>query len=132
MLSGCPAYLSFCDLNPTSPLCIGGPGGGGGPLAVGALSCNTLGYTFTNTAVTASGNCDLVAIILALLSWMAWIITLLAVLSGLRAAYLYITAMGNEKNLILAKRYLIYTTIGVAVSVLTFSIVAITRAILNI
>lgn len=133
----CEAGVSFCALFPMDPLCIGGPGGGpggGGPFigTPGVNSCNTLGYTFTGTAVTPSGNCDIVAIILALLSWVAWVIALLAVLSGLRAAYLYITAMGDEKKLILAKRYLIYTTIGVGVSVLTFSIVAITRAILNI
>ncbi|MBI5913620.1 PKD domain-containing protein [Candidatus Azambacteria bacterium] len=127
------AWADFCAVNPTHPLCVGGPDGGGpGGIVLGIASCNTLGYTFTGTAITPSGNCDLVAIILALLSWMAWIIALLAVLSGLRAAYLYITAMGDEKNLILARRYLIYTTIGVAVAVFTFSIVAITRAILNI
>ena len=133
-LPGCEGWKTWCDENPTSPPCVssGCTGPGCGILLTGATSCNTLGYTFTNTAVTASGNCDLVAIILALLSWIAWIIALLAVLSGLRAGYLYITAMGNEQNLILAKRYLIYTTIGVGVSVLTFSIVAITRAILNI
>ena len=125
-------YDTFCSLNPTHPLCVGGGGPGGGSIVAGITSCNTLGYTFTGTAITPSGNCDLVAIILALLSWMAWIIALLAVLSGLRAAYLYITSMGDERKLILARRYLIYTTIGVGVSVLTFSIVAITRAILNI
>lgn len=96
------------------------------------LQCNTLGYTFTGTAVTPAGTCDIVAIILAILSWIAWLIALLAVLSGLRAAYLYITSMGDEKRLREARAYLIYTTIGVGVAVLTFSIVAITRALLNI
>lgn len=130
-LPGCAGWLSFCALNPTNPLCAGGSGSFGA-IPSGTASCNTLGYTFTGTAVTPSGNCDLVAIILALLSWLAWIIALLAVLSGLRAAYLYITSMGDERKLILARNYLIYTTIGVGVSVLTFSIVAITRVILNI
>ena len=125
-------YDTFCSLNPTHPLCVDGYSGQIGSILSGITSCNTLGYTFTGTAVTPSGNCDLVAIILALLLWMAWIIALLAVLSGLRAGYLYITSMGDERKLILARRYLIYTTIGVGVSVLTFSIVAITRAILNI
>ena len=113
--------------NPCPPFCGGGGGGGGGP-----VSCNTLGYTFTGTAIRPSGNCSLVAIILALLSWLAWFVALLAVLSGLRAAYLYITSAGNEKKLRLAYQYLIYTTIGVGVAILSFSAVAITRAILNI
>ena len=91
-----------------------------------------LGYEFFNHAIKPSGNCSLVAIILALLSWLAWIVALLAVLSGLRAAYLYITSAGDEKKLRLAYSYLIYTTIGVGVAILSFSAVAITRAILNI
>lgn len=131
-LPGCGEWMSFCALNPLNPLCVGGGPGGFIAIPSGPTTCNTLGYTFTGTAITPSGNCDLVAIILALLSWMAWVVALLAVLSGLRAAYLYITSMGDEKKLILARRYLIYTTLGVAVAVLTFSIVAITRAILNI
>ncbi|MEK7493628.1 MAG: PKD domain-containing protein [Patescibacteria group bacterium] len=131
-LPGCGEWGGICDQIPPPPICVGGGPGGVIAIPSGTASCNTLGYTFTGTAITPSGNCDLVAIILALLSWMAWIIALLAVLSGLRAAYLYITSMGDEKKLILARRYLIYTTLGVAVAVLTFSIVAITRVILNI
>ncbi|MCR4323329.1 MAG: PKD domain-containing protein [Candidatus Azambacteria bacterium] len=133
-----PECTDFCVLNPFLPECCVGPlctlpGGGPGPGALpGEASCNTLGYTFTNTAITASGNCSLVALLLALLSWLAWFVALLVVLSGLRAAYLYITSMGDQRKLILARSYLIYTTIGVGVAVLTFSIVAITRAILNI
>jgi len=114
-----PSPPAFCNVTGILP-------------ATGMLSCNTLGVTFFNTAVTPTGNCDLVAILLALLNWLAWIVSLLAVLSGLRAAYLYITSVGDEKRLNLAKSYLIYTTIGVGVAVLSFGIVAITRAILNI
>ena len=113
----CDIDPSLCDRTPTPR---------------GPVSCNTLGYTFTGTAIRPSGNCSLVAIILALLSWLAWIVALLAVLSGLRAAYLYITSAGDEKKLRLAYSYLIYTTIGVGVAILSFSLVAITRAILNI
>ncbi|MBI3685501.1 hypothetical protein HY250_03800, partial [Candidatus Azambacteria bacterium] len=138
---GCDVGTGSCDDCSTNPLLSGckfipppPPGGCSDCRGISPVdpSCNTLGYTFTGTAVTPAGHCDLVAIILALLSWMAWLIALLAVLSGLRAAYLYITAMGDEKRLNLAKSYLLYTTIGVGVAVLTFGIVAITRAILNI
>ncbi len=120
---------NFCDRFPLSPLCniYGDPtiSGGGG-------ECNTLGYAFHGSAITPAGDCSLLAIILALLSWFAWLIGLLAVLSGLRAAFLYITSLGDEKRLNAAKSYLIYTTIGVGVAVLSFGIVGITRALLGI
>ncbi|HEY4519149.1 MAG TPA: VWA domain-containing protein [Candidatus Paceibacterota bacterium] len=114
----CNPGPSYCSLHPDDLQCSG--------------SCNTLGYEFHGTAIKPSGNCSLLAIILALLSWLAWFVALLAVLSGLRAAYLYITSAGDEKKLRLAYSYLIYTTIGVGVAILSFSAVAITRAILNI
>lgn len=117
-LPGCSNAPSFCSLHPDDPTCSG--------------SCNTLGYEFHGSAIKPSGNCSLLAIILALLSWLAWVVALLAVFSGLRAAYLYITSAGDEKKLRLAYQYLIYTTIGVGVAILSFSAVAITRAIFNI
>ena len=91
-----------------------------------------MGITFFEDAVDEDGTCDILAMILAIISWMAWLVALLAVLSGLRAAYLYITAMGNEKRLILARSYLIYTTIGVVVAILSFGLVAIVRALMGI
>ena len=74
----------------------------------------------------------MVAIILALLSWLAWFIALLAVLSGLRSAYLYITSGGDSEQLVKARKYIIYTIVGIMVAILSFSIVGITRVILNI
>ena len=125
-------FQSFCQLNPLSPLCNSGGPGPGWFGSTGITSCNALGITFYGTAITPAGTCDLVAIILALLQWLAWFIGLLAVLSGLRAAYLYITAVGDQKRLNLAKSYLIYTTIGVGVAVVSYGIVSITRAIMDI
>ncbi|MEK7520012.1 MAG: PKD domain-containing protein [Patescibacteria group bacterium] len=118
----------ICIINPALCQTHGDPFG----VTPGELTCNTLGYEFHGTAVTPLGNCDLVAIILAILSWLAWIVALLAVFSGLRAAYLYITSAGDEKKLRDARAYLIYTTVGVGVAILSFSIVAITRALMNI
>ncbi len=135
-----------CDTNPElpecQPWCVRFPwlcNGGGGPGSVidplpptDGDSCSFMGITFFGDAVDDDGTCDILAMILAIISWMAWLVALLAVLSGLRAAYLYITAMGNEKRLILARSYLIYTTIGVIVAILSFGLVAIVRALMGI
>lgn len=118
-----PQCRNFCQLFPNDPSCR---------IIVGPASCSFMGITFFGVAVDDDGTCDIVAMILAIISWIAWIVALLAVLSGLRAAYLYITAMGNEKRLNLAKMYIIYTTIGVVVAIVSFGLVAIVRALMGI
>lgn len=95
--------------------------------------CNVLGIKFTGTApgtgIGPSQNCSIVAVILALLNWFAWLITVVAVVYGLRGGYLYITSAGNETKLEEARRSIIYTMVGVIVAILSFSIIAITRSI---
>ena len=122
-----PGSIPFCDLNPGDPSCV----------QVNVSSpinqCNVLGIAFQGTApgsgIGPSQNCSIVAVLLAILQWFAWIVALLAVVYGLRGGYTYITSAGNNVKLELAKRYIIYTMIGVVVAVISFSIIAITRAV---
>lgn len=95
--------------------------------------CNVMGIEFNGvapgTGIGPARNCSIVAVILALVNWFAWLVAVLTVVYGLRGGYLYITSAGNEKRLEEAKKSIIYTMVGVVVAVMSFSIIAITRAI---
>ncbi len=123
----------ICVLNPNAPGC---PGGQQITSIQGDNICNVLGIEFQGTApgsgIGPSNNCSIVAVLLAIVQWFAWIVALIAVVYGLRGGYTYITAAGNEARLELAKKYIIYTMVGVVVAMLSFSIVAITRAVVGI
>ena len=80
------------------------------------------------TGIGPTANCSIVHLIIALIYWMAWIVTVLAVIYGLRGAYTYITANGDSKRLELAKKYLIYTVVGIIVALISFAIVAIVKS----
>ncbi len=98
--------------------------------------CNVLGIEFQGTApgtgIGPSQNCSIVAVLLAILQWFAWLVAVFAVVYGLRGGYTYITSAGDAAKLELAKRYIIYTMVGVVVAVLSFSIIAIARSVAGI
>ena len=103
------------------------------PVAVLNPQCDILGLSFKTSVVPGTGigptaNCSIVHLIIALIYWMAWIVTVLAVIYGLRGAYTYITANGDSKRLELAKKYLIYTVVGIIVALISFAIVAIVKS----
>jgi len=60
-----------------------------------------------------------------LVDWFAWFVALAAVVMGLYAGFLFITAAGDDTKLKDAKKTLFYAIVGVVVSILAFSIVAI-------
>jgi len=84
----------------------------------------------TQGAVTNTDT--LVNTILGLVNWVAWFVGLLAVVMGLWAGILFITAGGDAAKLSTARNILLYAIIGIAVAILAFGIVSISRAILNI
>jgi hypothetical protein len=126
----CPIGTSWDPLNqicaPIQPIV-----GGGGP-----NMCNVLGIAFNGTApgtgIGPTANCSIAAILLALLQWFAWIVAVVAVVYGIRGGYLYITSGGDEAKLTESKKAVIYTMIGVIVAIVSFGIIAIARAFLNI
>jgi len=84
----------------------------------------------TQGAVTNTDT--LVGAIMGLVNWVAWFVGLLAVLMGLYAGILFITAGGNAETITKARNILLYAIVGIAVSILAFGLVSISRAILNI
>jgi|GEM_PF-6432439 len=102
----------------------------------GGTVCNVLGIKFQGTApesgIGPSSNCSILAVILAIVQWFAWLVAMIAVIYGLRGGYLYITSGGNETKLAESRKSIMYTVIGVIVAIVSFGIVAIARAIAGI
>jgi len=92
----------------------------------GGIDANALGVQGTVTSTTT-----LVSTILGLINWVAWFVALVAVVFGLYAGLLFISAGGDDSKISKAKSILIYAVIGIAVAILAFSIVAISRSIVN-
>jgi PKD repeat protein len=132
-----PIGQNNCPLNtnwdPNTQTCIAIVGSNPSP---GGNICNVLGIQFQGTApgtgIGPTQNCSILAVILAIVQWFAWLVALIAVVYGLRGGYLYITSGGNETKLEESKKAIIYTMIGVVVAILSFSFVAIARAVAGI
>jgi len=81
------------------------------------------------STVTAS---TFTATVMNLVNWFSWFIGVIAVVMGLYAGFLFITARGEPAQLQTAKKILLYAVIGIAVAILAFSIIAIAKAILGL
>jgi len=92
----------------------------------GGIDANALG---TQGTVTSTGT--LVDAILGLVYWLAWFISLAAVVLALISGFLFITSAGDEAKLKKAKGALLLSIIVVVVAILSFSIVSIARSIVN-
>ena len=95
---------------------------------------------FTDTQLTETSNIgragfdldQLIGSIARVVNWFSWFIAVVAVAMGLYAAFLYITARGDAKQVSDAHKTLVYAIMGIAVAILAFSIVTITKTFLNI
>ena len=63
-----------------------------------------------------------------LINWFSWFVSITAVATGLYAGALYLTAKGDPAKTASASRGLLYTIIGVVVSIAAFSIKAIVKS----
>ena len=92
------------------------------------------GLTAGNLGVSGSitNTSDLVQKIMDLVAWIAWFVGLMAVLMGLYAGVLFITAAGNAETITKARSILLYAIVGIAVAVLAFSLVAISKSVFNL
>ena len=91
------------------------------------LTADTLG---TSGSITSTAS--LVQKIMDLVNWIAWFVGLMAVLMGLYAGVLFITAAGNADSITKARSILLYAIVGIAVAVLAFSLVAISKSVFNL
>ena len=92
------------------------------------------GLTSGNLGVSGpiASTSDLVQKIMDLISWVAWFIGLAAVIMGLYAGILFITAAGDPAKVVTARNILLYAIVGIAVAVLAFSLVAISKSVFNL
>ena len=74
----------------------------------------------------------LVAVVVRLIQWIAWIVGLLAVLMGLYAGILFITAGGDAAKIEKARGILLYAIVGIVVAIIAFGLVAISKSIVGI
>jgi len=74
----------------------------------------------------------LVLSIMGLVNWFAWFVGLAAVVMGLYAGILFITAGGDAAKVTTARNILLYAIVGIAVAILAFSLVAISEAIFGL
>src|SRR3972149_5060874 len=81
---------------------------------------------------TITGTASLVGTIMGLVNWIAWFVGLMAGLMGLYAGILFITAAGNAETVTKARNILLYSIVGIAVAILAFSLVAISKSIFTL
>ena len=79
-----------------------------------------------------TGTTSLVSTIMGLVNWMAWAVGLAAVVMGLYAGILFITAGGDATKVTTARNILLYAIVGIAVAILAFSLVAISQSVFGI
>ncbi len=72
----------------------------------------------------------LVGLVNSFARWFAGLVFLASVLMVIYAAYLYITAGLDEKNIEKAKKTLLYAVIGTIVALLSFAVVSFSRSFL--
>jgi len=92
------------------------------------------GFTIENPGEVGAiqDQAGLVAVIVRLIQWIAWIVGLLAVLMGLYAGILFITAGGDAAKIEKARGILLYAIVGIVVAIIAFGLVAISRAVIGI
>lgn len=99
-----------------------------------ALIANILGATgaFSPVSCSSSMGADTVtAVLMKLVNWFAWFISVASVAMGLYAGFLYLTSRGDPRQTQQAAKTLSYTIIGIAVSVIAFSIVSLVKAFIE-
>ncbi|MBI5913402.1 hypothetical protein HY839_03080 [Candidatus Azambacteria bacterium] len=74
----------------------------------------------------------LITTITTLINWFAWFIALASVVMGLYAGFLFITARGEPAQLKTARGTLVWAVIGIAVAVISFSIIILTKTIFDL
>lgn len=62
-----------------------------------------------------------------LINWFSWFVSITSIVMGLYAGFLYLTAKGDPSRITQASRVLVYTVIGIVVSIVAFSIITLTK-----
>jgi len=113
-------FLIFTFLISIPSVIFAAPPGGIGQITTGQPIGKEVAYTEEGVA----------NIFISLINWFAWFVAAAAVVAGLYAGFMFITAGGDEGKLKKAKDIIVYSVVGVIVAILSFSIVAIAQALL--
>ena len=74
----------------------------------------------------------LVTTVVLVVNWFSWFVGVVAVVMGLYAGFLFMTARGEPATLSSARKTLIWAVVGIAVAILAFGIISITSTILGL
>src|SRR3989344_5570299 len=75
---------------------------------------------------------SIVPVVMQLVNWFAWFVGVMAVVMGLYSGFLFITARDNANKLETARKTMMWAIIGIAVAILSFSLVKISSSIFGI
>ena len=126
MFSMVTPALVFGQVTPCDP---SGSGGGGLP------PCSELGYILNAPEAGKSGGItttSFVNTVINVINWFSWIVSAVAVVMGIYAGFLFMTARGEPATLSSARKRLIWAVVGIAVAILAFGIISITSTILGL
>src|SRR3989344_4961049 len=81
---------------------------------------------------TEASTTSIVKTIANLINWFAWFVSITSVAMGLYAGLLYLTARGDSSQVLKATKVFSFTIIGIAVAVVSFSIIILAKAFFGI
>ena len=64
-------------------------------------------------------------------NWLSWFVSIVAVIMGLYAGFLFMTASGDAEQVKTASKTFLWAIVGVAVAIITFSIIVLTKSIIG-
>ena len=96
-----------------------------------AIAADVDTFALPRTDAPGPGTQRLINIINRLTNWLLGLLITLAVVFIIYAAYLYLTAAGNEENVGKAKNVIIYAAIAIAVGLLSRVIVFLVRGLIG-
>lgn len=114
-----------------------------GDIANGQPPCSSLGSLGNNTSVgqqvyDSSGSIvsyntqTMITAIMVIVNWFSWFVGLAAVVMGLYAGFLFITARDDSNQLTTARKIMMYAIIGIGVAIIAFSLVSISKSLLGL
>lgn len=99
-----------------------------------ALIGSVFGGTLTAPSCTAAtfSTTTLTDALLSLVNWFSWLVAVTAVVMGLYSGFLYLTTRGDPQRVRQATKTLSFTIIGIAVAIISFSVIAVVKTILGV
>ena len=98
-------------------------------IVVDITGASSASFTACSTPITTE---SIIKTITGLVNWFAWFVSVFSVAMGLYAGALYLTARGDSSQVLKATKVFSFTIIGIAVAVVSFSIIILTKTFFGI